>query len=170
MKTSPAILAVLCLAIVLPAARGQTNAPASAPIATNAVITTNRVMADPAFRVVGGQLYNTDKSDLWEDFRVRIASVDDEAEGGPFYLVWRLRKVYRYGGAVWEPEKMIALKNFKSRDAAADNDFTIRAMRNGIYKAGSTPYEIWDLGQLKFYDVITTNWPAASGARKAKAP
>lgn len=138
---------------------------------------TNYVAADPAFRRVGGQLYNTEKSVLWMPFEGDCVKV---LTNGVIIQKFTMKQVYEtirprvtanqsigaYSGAsapvrrVVSEEKVpgqkVFIRNYpKSRAPVTGRVLTGKAIRMGTYEYNGDTLELWDYGTPNIAPVIS---------------
>ena len=137
-------------------------------------VATNLVTAHPAFRLVNGQLYNTDLSSnfatvegqcvavltngvivqrieirrTYQEFATNAAQVLAAVAGAPAPL---LKEEY-------VPGKKFFIRNYPDKPLAViGSPIVARAMRDGIFSYESEIIELWDYGTPNKVAVVTTN-------------
>lgn len=197
---SPPRLVLFCIfnfAFLIDLTLAQTNAlvssnqPATFNFANGGSpqLSTNMVSASPNFRRVNGQLYNTEKSKLWENVTGTVISkaggiliIETYVEQKQsLHLAARPTGGGNAGAYVggptppvavqkWrEPGPTIAITNIPDYATLAEgNAIDTEVMRVGVLDSGGHTLELWDRGTLNRALVITTNWPAASGKLRNK--
>lgn len=137
-------------------------------------VITNVVTAHPAFRIVKGQLYNTELSTnfatvkgqclavlsngvivqqfeirrTYQEFATNLAQVIAAVSGAPAPLI---KEEY-------VPVKKIFVRNYPSQPLAEiGSPILARAMRDGIFNYQSELIELWDYGTPHRVVMVTTN-------------
>lgn len=171
---------------------GQRNGNRAIVMDTNKfemVLTTNLVFAHSDFREVNGQLYNIQRSQLWQQLNLQFLNDKDglviarKITYQPTYV-----EIYHpgqsssgpvsygnfIGGSSGRPawtekrktgeEKVsgatIALRNCRIKDLTTDSEFGSMAMQVGVYTNGNRKLELWDSGLPHIAPMIITNWVA----------
>lgn len=151
-------------------------APALLAGASEYQITTNLVTAAPHFRVVGGQLFNTERSVLWKTFEFRVKQIHPRLLVGQMMTnepVQELLWVAGNGGTPgahgattsgyrWRTTgqrrvalQTIAITNGPTGGVTTGDVMKITAMRAGNQFAAGA--ELWDCGVVNQVQVIRTN-------------
>ena len=173
MKTSWIWNLLIGMTLVCFSAFADTNRPA--PL----IITTNQITAAPNFRVVNGQLYNTEKSQLWKSMTGDCLAV---STNGLLVQLFKIDRIYSRGsmsdnqapGAYSSgphgqrlrqerktPLQQIVLVNYPEQlQPAVGQRLSFSAMRAGNTNAGDQVLECWDYGLRHVVSVITTNNPS----------
>jgi hypothetical protein len=168
MKT---ITLFLMLGIV--AGYGQVQRFTTNRFATNVVVTTNVVTAHPAFRIVKGQLYNTELSTNFATIEGQCVAV---LTNGIIVQRMELQQIYQEvptntlqaatGVAppavlVREdrvPGKKFFIRNYPDTPMATVGDpISARAMRDGVFSYQEEAMELWEYGQPHKVAVVSTN-------------
>lgn len=143
---------------------------------------TNVITAHPAFRIVNGQLYNTDVSTNFATLEGRCVAV---LTNGVVVQQFQLKQTVTYptnaaelGVALsnrsaqlvkeeYVPGKKFFLRNYPDQPlAVVGSPVVTRAMRDGVFTYESEVIELWDYGTPNKVTVVTTN-SIATNAPKA---
>lgn len=158
-KTMKTALVALLLLASLNCFGAETNG--------HVLITTNLIRASESFRVVNGQVYNTDLSKLWVEMEVE--PINNRTNG---IVATRLVPQYVSGGGSASygnflgggPSKIFVgydRKNdvfiYNAGQLPEGKRATIKAMNVGIVKIGGRTLEAWDAGVVNSAIVIKTN-------------
>jgi len=138
-----------------------------------AVVTTNIVTAAPAFRIVNGQLYNTDLSTNFATLEGQCIAV---LTNGVIVQQFQIRQTMAYPTNAAElavalanrpvqlvkeeviPGKKFFIRNFPNEPlAVVGSPIVARAMRDGVFTYESEIIELWDYGTPNRAVVVTTN-------------
>lgn len=152
-------------------------------LAQQPVVVTNVVTAQPSFRIVNGQLYNTEKSILFKNLagqciavfsngivvqQMEIQRIYTNVNVEPPELANALgfQPVKRLISEQIVPGKKIFIRHYPDRPLARiGNAITARAMRDGTFNYESETIELWDYGEPNRVftvktNIITTNAPS----------
>jgi len=137
-------------------------------------VATNIVTAHPAFRLVNGQLYNTDLSTNFATLEGQCVAV---LTNGVIVQRIAIRQTYQevatnaaqviaaVAGAPapllkeeYVPGKKFFIRNYPDKPlAVVGNPIVARAMRDGVFSHESEIMELWDYGTPNKVAVVTTN-------------
>jgi hypothetical protein len=146
-----------------------------------ATVTTNIVTAHPAFRIVNGQLYNTELStnfatlegqciavlsngviaqrieiQTYQDTPTNAAQVALAVAGTPGPVI----------KAEYVPGKKFFVRNYPDQPLAEiGSPVIVRAMRDGVFSYESEIMELWDYGTPNKVAVVTTNGVSANALK-----
>jgi len=142
--------------------------PAQQPIVSSNIIT-----ALPAFRIVNGQLYNTDLSTNFATLQGHCLVV---LTNGVIVQQFHLKQTATYPTNAAElavalanrpiqvikeeivPGKKFFIRNYPDKPLpVAGSPISARAMRDGVYTYGSEVMELWDYGTPNMAVVMKTN-------------
>jgi hypothetical protein len=128
---------------------------------------TNFVAAAPNFREVDGQLYNIEKSKLWQTIRIKNVSVKTNGTlvmfGKPIYdpnITGRFLIP-----ADWVYEKEIFIKHCPLLVEDTETEIRVIKVKNEMVntiESGPLMFETWDYGVPHLVPVVSTNQAASS--------
>jgi hypothetical protein len=144
---------------------------------TNFQTTVTNFYADPRVRIVNGQTYNPERSQIWTNFSGEVVS---RQRGVVVMETFKQRsqrapaipRGSQPGGYIGGPNiqheikwkeygRLIAVTNVPGFTNVADGtELKIRAMRVGIWNDGDANLELWDCGAPYVFAVVRTNPPA----------
>jgi hypothetical protein len=137
-----------------------------------ATVTTNVVTAHPAFRIVNGQLYNTDLSTNFATLEGRCVAV---LSNGVIAQRIEIQQTYQevptnavqlaVGGTTahlvkeeYVPGKKFFIRNYPDQPLAViGSPIVARALRDGVFTYESEIMELWEYGTPNKVAVVTTN-------------
>ena len=142
-------------------------------LAQKPVLITNTVTALPSFRIVNGQLYNTDLSTKFATLEGQCVAV---LSNGVIIQQFLVKQTVAYPTNAAElavalanrpvqlvkeevvPGKKFFIRNFPDEPlAVVGSSIIARAMRDGIFTYESEIMELWDYGTPNKVLVVTTN-------------
>ena len=142
-------------------------------LAQPATVTTNVVTAHPAFRIVNGQLYNTELSTNFTPLegqciavlsngliaqRIEIQTYQEPATNAAQVALAIAGTPVPTIKAEYVPGKKFFVRNYPSQPLAEiGSPVIVRAMRDGVFTYESEIMELWDYGTPNKVVVVTTN-------------
>ncbi len=138
-----------------------------------ATVTTNIVTAHPAFRIVNGQLYNTELSTNFATLeghciavlsngviaqRIEIQTYQEPATNAAQVALAITGTPAPVIKAEYVPGKKFFVRNFPDQPLAEiGSPIIVRAIRDGVFSYESEIMELWDYGTPNKVAVVTTN-------------
>lgn len=148
------------------------------------VVTTNIVTAAPSFRIVNGQLYNTDLSTNFATLEGRCIAVQTN---GVIVQQFQVKQTTVYPTNAAElavalanrpvqlikeevvPGSRFFIRNFPDKPLPVVGSLiTARAMRDGVYTYKTEVIELWDYGTPNRTVVVTTNSISTNALKSGK--
>lgn len=138
-----------------------------------ATVTTNVVTAHPAFRIVNGQLYNTELSTNFATLegrciavlsngviaqRIEIVNYQEPATNAAQVALAITGTPAPVIKTEYVPGKKFFIRNYPDQPLAEiGSPVLVRAMRDGVFSYESEIMELWDYGTPNKVAVVTTN-------------
>jgi hypothetical protein len=144
-------------------------------------VATNTITAHPAFRIVNGQLYNTDLSTNFATLegqciavltngvivqRIEVQQTYQAVPTNVAQLAGIAKSPVQLVKEERVPGKKFFIRNYPDRPLATiGSPVVARAMRDGVFSYESEIMELWDYGTPNTVSVVTTNWGSTNALK-----